>query len=51
MKKIEEGLKPITFRLPTSYVEKLEKAKWELRTSKVGVLKKALDDLFKKHKV
>ena len=51
MRKSEEKLVPVSFRLPVSYAEKLEKAKWDLRMNKVDVIKLALDDLFEKHKI
>jgi hypothetical protein len=51
-KKAKEDLtKPVTFRLPQKYLELLEDAKWSRRLNKVDVVKEALDDYFKKHKI
>ena len=51
-RKAEEDLtKPVTFRLPQIYLERLEDAKWARRLNKVDVVKEALDDYFKKHKM
>ena len=51
MDKAKEKMYPVSFRLPKVYADRLEKAKWELRMSKVDVVKKALDKLFEEHNI
>ena len=50
-KKASEIGKRVTFRLTEDYMRRLEEAKWDLRITKTDVVKLALDELFKKHKI